>query len=292
MFKPMLAFSKTPELSELKYPVLASPKLDGVRCLIVNGVAVSRSLKPIPNKYVQSKLGNELYNGLDGELCLAGNQGLDFNSNQSAFMSVEGKPVFRFNVFDCFEHPHRPFSDRLNDATIIKNRALLLHGYNSIRVLPQDLVHNADDLAKLWDKHVDLGYEGSIVRDPVGHYKCGRSTLKQGLMIKLKMWMDAEFEIKGFEELMHNDNEATIDNLGHQVRSSHQANQVGGDTLGALVLDGFKVGTGFDTAERKRLWANRDELIGKKVTIKYNGLSSYGVPRFPVYKGLRDVIDC
>lgn len=49
---PMLA-TAVENLDVLKYPVLVSPKLDGIRCLIIDGVAMSRSLKPIPNKHVQ-----------------------------------------------------------------------------------------------------------------------------------------------------------------------------------------------------------------------------------------------
>ena len=38
------------------------------RCLIIDGVAYSRSLKPIGNKFIQSIIGKQEYNGLDGEL--------------------------------------------------------------------------------------------------------------------------------------------------------------------------------------------------------------------------------
>jgi len=38
----------------LSYPLLASVKIDGVRCIIRDGVAMSRSMKPIPNASVQA----------------------------------------------------------------------------------------------------------------------------------------------------------------------------------------------------------------------------------------------
>ncbi|MEX3614478.1 MAG: hypothetical protein VB141_12185 [Burkholderia gladioli] len=51
-FKPMLAATLTkPEL--IKFPVWASPKIDGIRCVFFGGAAYSRSLKPIPNPVVQ-----------------------------------------------------------------------------------------------------------------------------------------------------------------------------------------------------------------------------------------------
>ena len=64
--KPMLAVDA--DIENIKYPVLCSDKLDGIRCIILNGVAYSRSLKPIRNKYVQDLFGREEFNGLDGEL--------------------------------------------------------------------------------------------------------------------------------------------------------------------------------------------------------------------------------
>ena len=52
-FKPMLA-CECSDITQVKFPIMASSKLDGIRCTIFGGVAYSRSLKPIPNKFVQS----------------------------------------------------------------------------------------------------------------------------------------------------------------------------------------------------------------------------------------------
>src|ERR1019366_2010177 len=65
-FKPMLA-SHCKDESKLKFPVLVSDKLDGVRATVQGGQLLSRSLKPIRNKNVQ-KLFKGLPEGLDGEL--------------------------------------------------------------------------------------------------------------------------------------------------------------------------------------------------------------------------------
>lgn len=51
-FKPMLAGKAPDDLNELTLPVLVSPKLDGIRCVMHEGVALSRKLKPIPNAFV------------------------------------------------------------------------------------------------------------------------------------------------------------------------------------------------------------------------------------------------
>lgn len=64
--KPMLSATLEDPL-RLTWPVLGSPKLDGLRCIIKDGMALSRNLKPFRNKFVQEQLST-LPNGLDGEL--------------------------------------------------------------------------------------------------------------------------------------------------------------------------------------------------------------------------------
>jgi len=55
-------------LEALAFPLLGSPKLDGVRALMFEGVLVSRSLKAIPNVFLQKKALADVAHGLDGEL--------------------------------------------------------------------------------------------------------------------------------------------------------------------------------------------------------------------------------
>ena len=50
MFRPMLA--KDFEERLLRFPYFATPKLDGIRCLVVEGGAKTRSMKRLPNEYV------------------------------------------------------------------------------------------------------------------------------------------------------------------------------------------------------------------------------------------------
>jgi DNA ligase-1 len=52
--KPMLAGNYDP--AKALFPYIATPKIDGIRFVMVNGVALSRSFKPLRNKYIQSLL--------------------------------------------------------------------------------------------------------------------------------------------------------------------------------------------------------------------------------------------
>ena len=92
--KPLLAGNFDPEKAQLPY--IATPKIDGIRFLMVNGVAVSRTFKPIRNQHIQSLLSTYLPDGIDGELT----SGNTFQSSTSAVMTIEGEPNFKVWVFD------------------------------------------------------------------------------------------------------------------------------------------------------------------------------------------------
>lgn len=282
-FRPMLAYNKTPSLDELHYPLLASPKLDGIRCVMANGIPMTRSMKRVPNRFITEYLKKLKMHGLDGELMVAG----DFNDVQSQVMSHDGEPDFVFHVFDDFSLDSAPFAARLASA---KEKVEKLNDPR-VRLVEHVTIVDKEMLQVMWDHWVGEGHEGGMARSILGPYKQGRSTLNQGYLIKLKVWHDAEAKVIGTDEQMHNENEAELGELGQTKRSKSVHGLVPADTLGALrvVYAGkeFGVGTGFTDEMRKELWEKKETLIGKTITFKYLNLSSYGVPRHPVFKGFR-----
>ena len=112
--RPLLAAKTTDEdLRRLTWPMLASPKIDGIRALVVGGKLVSRTLKPIPNKYTQALFGRPELEGLDGELVVG--QPWDRNLMQqttSGVMSHGGEPPVWYHVFDKWDYP-KCFNERL-----------------------------------------------------------------------------------------------------------------------------------------------------------------------------------
>ena len=287
--KPLLA-CEVP-LEQVKFPVYVSTKLDGIRCLIIDGVAYSRSLKPIRNKYIQSIIGNEKYNGFDGELIVGNVYDKDvFQKTTSGVMSEQGEPNFVFYVFDDFTHPNLPYSER---ADIMRYKVDTLT--DRIKFLGQKLIHNIDDINSCLEKEQSIGGEGLILRNPDGVYKFGRSTPKQQLSIKVKFFEQDEFEVVGFEERYTNTNEATINELGYTSRSSHKSNLLPTNTLGSLVLKygdtTFKCGTGFDDALRKEIWNNKEDYLGYLASVRYMSVGSKDLPRVPSFVGWRDKDD-
>lgn len=277
-FRPMLAGTVTaPE--KLRFPMLATPKIDGIRCLVLGGKALTRSLKPVPNRYIQ-RLASTLPEGLDGEL-LCG----DFNSTQSAVMSEDGEPDFIYLVFD--QIGPGGYSYRVDGLL-----RLSLPGW-CFRLMPVAI----EDRYALDDyeaKCLAGGYEGVMLRAPGGPYKFGRSTEKEGYLLKLKRFEDSEAVVVGFEEQMRNGNEATTNALGLTERSSHKANLVPAGVLGTLLVRDiytgveFGVSTGMTAAQRADLWARRDTLLGQVVKYKHQPHGAKEAPRLPVFLGFRD----
>lgn len=288
-FKPLLA-TQLDDLTSIVYPVYASYKLDGIRVVIFNGVALSRSLKPIPNKHIQqwAKVNAESLEGVDGEF-IVGLPTSDtvFRDTTSFVMSYDKVQDFSFYAFDIVTT--EPFVDRLN---ALKRKVL---PDNTI-VLKQHLITSSVDLEAFRTDVVAMGYEGVMIRLPGGKYKYGRSSVKEQILLKMKLFEDIELKVVGFEPLYKNTNEATINELGRSQRSSVKENLVPQELLGALTLlqpNGVTVscGSGFDQKERIFWWKHRNELIGKLVTVKYFNVGIKDVLRFPIFKGFRDEKD-
>ena len=288
--KPLLSCEVS--LDKINFPVYVSTKFDGIRALVIDSVVYSRSLKPIRNKHVQKLFGKPEYEGFDGELVVGDIYAKDvFQKTTSGVMSEDGEPYVTFHVFDIFTNNTAPYKERLYEL----NERLVLDQYTSLVATEQRYVHTKGELLKLLEKERVKGGEGLICRSPSGIYKYGRSTPKEQLSIKLKFFEAGEFEVIGFEERMHNTNEATTNELGYTERSSCKENLIPMNTLGSLVLkygdSEFRCGTGFSDAQRKEIWENKESYLGKLASIRYMSVGQAILPRIPSFQGFRDKDD-
>lgn len=324
-FKPLLAGKAPADLSALRFPVLASAKLDGIRCVKLNGRALSRNLKPIPNRYAREWIEANLPDGLDGELMLR-DMGLPFCAVTSAIMSEDGTPDFVYACFDWLpqdEHDLQraedaPFQTRLGNLHHFETGADMATRKH-FAVVPHAVVRTVEELQGLAALHLAQGFEGSMIRSPEGRYKFGRSTEREGILLKVKQFEDDEATVVGVKEEQENQNTATVDNLGRTKRSTAKDGKVGKGRLGALVCkmaDGTEVdiGSGFTEAQRIELWkdvetvqsmqrydftgmtdAVKPEVIGRLVKFKHQpppgGRARGEAPRFPVFLGFRHEAD-
>jgi DNA ligase-1 len=284
MFKPMLADHV--DFKILKYPVVASPKLDGVRATFVNGHLRTRSLKPLANLRVDLNFKFDV--PLDGELIVGDPTSSSVFRDTMKVVSNHTAPIddLRFYVFDLVDE-EETFTDRFETA------ASAIQGLAHITLVPHVMIHSEKDLLLQEEQCLDEGFEGLMLRDPKGKYKYGRSTAREGGLLKLKRKVTSEARVTGFEEQLHNANELKKDNLGHAERSSHQENMVPMDTLGALQVRDlqsgvdFNIGTGFTFADRHEIWKNRAKFLGKVVTYEFLPIGVKDKPRHPVFLGWR-----
>ena len=169
--RPLLAGS-CQDINKLVYPVWATPKLDGIRALIINGNLVSRTFKPIPNVYIRKSLECILQNCMDGEIIV----GKTFQECTSGVMCRDGEPDFKFYMFDWVY-------DKLTDPYYARARRynfwheeLQRNDKNLIVPLKPVILTNSEQVREYEAKCLEQGYEGVMVRSPQGEYKCGRST--------------------------------------------------------------------------------------------------------------------
>lgn len=298
--KPMLAASmedskgNAVKFNQLSYPFFASIKLDGIRALKINGQTLSRSFKPIPNKHIQTMMAS-LPDGLDGELVVVGQE---FSGTSSGVMSRDGTPNFEFHIFDYVKDDiNKPFYDRFNKDLLPLFADKKLPSF--CRIVSQNLVLDEQELLKYEDAMVAQGHEGVMLRKPNSPYKCGRSSFKESFLIKVKRFKDSEAEIIKLEEKYHNENEATLDELGHTKRSSSKDGLTPANTLGTMIVRdihsglefGIGTGKGLDDTLRKTIWLNQHEYVGKLVKYRYQEVGTKDLPRIPSFQGFRDKKD-
>jgi DNA ligase-1 len=284
-FKPMLAARA--DLRVLKYPVLASPKLDGVRAVVNERQLLSRSLKPIPNRYIADLLARPKLHGFDGELILGDPWGPTvYRDTVSAVMSRDGRPELRYYVFDLWGTPFN-YEERWHELLRLTEKLTL-----PVDLVESIVIENRAQLDEYEAAAVAKGFEGVMLRSPKAPYKHGRSTVSEGYLLKLKRFEDSEALVIGIEEEMHNANEAQTNELGRTKRSSAKGGLVGKGTMGALVVRDlttgveFNIGTGFTAEDRART-----EWVGKTVKYKHFPVGTKDKPRHPVYLGLRAAED-
>jgi len=258
-------------LSKWNPPYIVQPKYDGVRC---RAIPLQTSLEgnqclllsseeniihsvPHINEIIRL---SELKVELDGELYCHGMSFEEITSITSRTVNLHPNyNAIQFHIFDIVQEKMPQMQ-----------RTLMLENLRNLSpwlvVSPFYLCENLEDVMRTFDKIIEDGYEGIIVRHNMAPYERKRSTW----VMKFKPKKEDEYEIVGVQE--------ECDKEGNPK-----------DRLGALACnsgDGhvFKVGTGFSEEDRQNLWNSKQLIIGQKAKVKYQHITSGNkVPRFPVF---------
>ncbi len=261
--KPMLA--KGFNEKHIKFPCLVQPKYDGVRCTIsegANGIdIISRLGKPYKIPHLEKwALEHRTLLPLDGELY--NHQELTFQEIVSAVKKLSDlTDSIRYVVYD------RPIPDVSNKYRWER----LIQDFKGVKDAPAylsdyDICDNMEEVWACHKKYTSQGYEGAIIRNMDGTYEFG---FRSNNLIKLKVFEDKEFEIVGVEEATGRD---------------------AGTAIFVCKCEGgiFNVKPQGSRELRTEYFRKAKNLIGKRVTVQYQGLSDDGIPRFPSAIAIRD----
>jgi DNA ligase-1 len=298
---------------KLRFPVIVSAKIDGVRGINLDGNLTGRSLKAFKNSFVTRRFSGPQFKGFDGELALGNWTSDTLCSDTTGFVNRKspkpGKPteseqlvwyVFDYLADDVID---LPYAERIAAAEVKIGRMQEFPGL--IATVPYKLVNSVEELLAFEQLCLDDGFEGVIIRDPNGMHKSGRATVKGGSYLRIKRFIDFEGIVVNITEAMENTNEAKTNELGRTERGTHQENMVPKGMVGMVQfkalqnveLDGkiliekdqiVDVGPGSMLHEdRVEFFEQQDLLIGKIGKAKFFPKGIKDKPRFPTFLCIR-----
>lgn len=254
--------------------VCVQPKLDGHRCLAYlkneEVYLQSRGGKEITSC---DHLKNDLLNFfkthpdvvLDGELY---NHNVPFEILCGLIRrekKSEDSYKVQFHIYDVFgkDFKNTSFRERnrfLNTLSFPEEKFVL--------VPTSFVICEEESLNKFERMYLEQNYEGIMIREPNSLYENDKRS--KGLL-KLKRFQDEEFPIVSIN-----------DGIGNRKNLATEA---------VLSLsDGREFSAGIMGQDEyvRQLFLDREKYVGKLATIKFQGKTEYGIPRFPKMKSVRE----
>lgn len=262
---------------KLKFPMLASEKLDGVFCLavVLDGKC-----------YIYSRTGEEYLslNHLKGGFCY-----LARISQLEVFIFEAYAPGVPQPTISGFcrdtKGQHISIDAYIHDAMTLKDfvtcdtdgyysryvylQACMKQRFSYLHLIPQKEVYSLEHLQKYADYMIEKGCEGVVAREEFSSYQAGK---RNKSMIKVKKGVSFDLKVVALEE-------------GEGKYKCHCGKLVCEDSKGIKV----RVGSGLTDEQRKLWWSahGSSEILGKIVQIDAMAVSTKGVLREPRFKGIR-----
>ena len=280
--KPMLA--KKYEARLATEPGFLQPKLDGVRMIWTGEKALTRQGNEILGlpKLVESL--NEHMSGvpLDGELYCHGKTFQKLIKSIRRTVNIQEDVEIEYHVYDM----------PVENLTFQERYETLL-GLNIDAIPRLTLVETISSESVHLNHYESLSYEGTMWRSPNGLYRFGKRSKD---LLKVKSFHEEEFEVVGIRQL------ATYPKIRLEEKEPGAKQYADGtwyrngpptylEGVGALICitnDGreFEVGSGLTDELRDLYW--KDPPLEKQVTVQFQSWTDDNLPRFPIYKAIRD----
>lgn len=283
IFKPMLAehYNRAEDNGRRKQAALeaasdgklfSQPKLDGVRFLAQASGAMSRANRPIvavPHVLEALRPTFRVHPNLilDGELY---NHDLrdDFNKIVSLVRKSKPRPQdlaesamkVKYFIYDCYL-PSDPLLTYSQRQDLLWDAVGDRHPEGAvIAVVPTVYVNNEVEIDQAYLGYLGHGYEGQMLRID-GPYETKRS----GYLLKRKEHDDGEYEVVFIGE-------------GEGNRSGQAGYAIVRDKMSGVE---FRANITGELALRLELLREAERFIGGDVTVRHNGRTPDGIPRFP-----------
>lgn len=272
-FEVQLANTFDPEKPTAK-EYYVSPKMDGLRGMYISGQGLfTRQGKRIVGfSNLEAELEKVCYaheiGAVDGELY---STEIDFEHIQGAVMRnknirEEDKEKIKFYVFALLKNFKKQEVFETTKEMISEIENIFKKKRDYLVQVDQKLVKVAD-IEKVHDRYAALGYEGIMLRSVDVSYEFKRSKY----LLKFKKFLEADFTVVG-----------SFEGKG-KYQSGLGGIQVEGEFGGVKISS--EVGSGFNDEQREEFWKN--SLVGKKVEVKFQGVTPDGSLRFPVFNKVK-----
>ena len=306
-WKPQLYPNEPVDAKEVEFPVLASYKMDGIRCVFRKGQMLSRSLKQIPNEQLQDGplaylkcFSKEKHVTFDGELY---SPSMTFGEITSIVMAKD-KPVPSDLRYYCFD-----YLIEAPEGQVVMNRDARTRYLNTMYMMteiparvPIIMVHKStltrpEHVTEMYLEALELGYEGLILQNPASLYKCGRITVKSGDGCKFKPFLSFDAQVTGVSQATVVDPSVptTTNELGRTVTSKKKDDRVLIPMAASVNVDYQgkvqKVSLSLTDEECKEIWANKEAYIGRWIEYRAMMVGAKDVPRHPTSVRWRPDLD-
>ena len=265
--KPMLAHMYERKLKHVTFPGYVQPKLDGIRACWNGYGLYTRAGHSIVSMPLLVKELREYFYGtnIDGELYYKGGKFEDIASSTSRTVNIEENKKIQYWMFDMI-YDDEPFSNRISSLAkrFVTFRQCKNFTTKRLIITPTYTVNNVQQLEDYFAQFTREGFEGAMYRNAYGYYQ---KSVRSVYLLKMKAWKTIIAKIIGFAP----------------GKGKHTGK------LGAFMCvigsNRIRVGTGMNDNIRQQVWDKHKRYMHTSIKIKYQELTKYGIPRFPVFEG-------